>query len=118
MTKDKKNTKIAPTGGCPEPNARTPVLVKGLNALMKISAETPAAINKLTPDPKPHLLTISSIYNINKPPIINCATKTNCILKNALGAKSALGAKPPKNTYIAPSNNIKNIVKIFCNPWK
>src|SRR3989344_8032005 len=97
-TKESNKTQTAPTGAWPEPNANAPVLVKGEKALTINSLETPAAINKLTPDPNPHLLIISSINNISKQPIINCKTKRNCILKKAEGTKVAAGDKPPKKT--------------------
>src|SRR3989338_391173 len=62
---ERMKTQILPTGGWAEPNAKVPAVVKGENALIIISDATPAAMNKLIPEPKPHLLTTSSIYIIS-----------------------------------------------------
>ena len=66
--KEVKNTHNCPVGACPEPNAISPNEFKGENVLMNIWEETPAAINKDTPEPNPHLLVTSSIYNTIIPP--------------------------------------------------
>ena len=54
-------TQITPIGACPVPNANVPALVNGEKALTNSCCDTPAAMNKLTPEPKPHLLITSSI---------------------------------------------------------
>ena len=75
-----------------------PAVVNGENAFIIISAETPAAINNDTPEPKPHLCITSSMNNISIPPKNNWNTRINCIEKNCEGINVAVGANPPMNT--------------------
>ena len=51
-----------------------------LNARMKICCITPATINKLIPEPKPHLLITSSMNIISSPPSISWKIRmsSNC----------------------------------------
>jgi len=53
----------------------------GDNALIKICLLTPAAINKLIPEPKPHLDTTSSRYRIIIPPKNNWKASNISIVK-------------------------------------
>src|SRR3990167_5006013 len=95
--KDLIKTHIAPTGASLVPNAQLPELVNGENALINNCCETPAAINKLTPEPKPHLLITSSIYSTINPPRINCPIRITSIPLNNTGVKVGSGDKPPIN---------------------
>jgi hypothetical protein len=82
----------------------------GLNSCMNICWLTPAAMNSDTPEPKPYLLTISSISIMNKPPRVICATSIS-------GLIPASGVSPPSSTKMNASITTNAIASSFCIPW-
>ena len=72
---------------------------RGDSNLMNRLCDTPAAINRLTPDPKPHLVITSSMNIIRIPPKISWKISISSIRKySPVPAIAAGGASPPMNT--------------------
>ncbi len=62
---------IIPVGGSPT-LGNPPPCARGLKVLINIVLATPAAINKETPEPKPHFEITSSINITIIPPNVSC----------------------------------------------
>ena len=91
---------IAPAGVSP----------KGDKSPIKITLETPAAINKETPEPTPHFVITSSKNKIINPP--------KAIWKPTIGIMAGVLAGTALNmTNAKPSTKHKNIVSTFWVPW-
>src|SRR3989338_7966146 len=91
---------------------------KKLKARIKICWATPPAINKLIPEPKPHLLTTSSMNMMINPPKNNWTINTSSNSRyKGVPCKAAEGANPPMSTYTDASKMIKKMANNFCRPW-
>ena len=98
LASEVNKTQTWPTAASPLPNAQVPNELNGEKALTNKLEATPAAMNNDTPEPKPHLLTTSSMYIIKNPPINNWKMRINCANLNVVGDKLGEGAKPPIST--------------------
>src|SRR3989344_942844 len=84
---------------------------RGDIVLTSIWLPTPAAMNKLIPEPNPHLLTTSSSNIAITPPMANCSVTTISI-----GNPGATGTAPAI-TYAKPSTNARIIARNLSQVW-
>jgi hypothetical protein len=82
---------------------------------------TPAMMNSPTPEPTPHLLTISSMNRMSTPPTKICAKISVCTppmpIPRAPATCGSAGRNPPANTIGSPVRITITITSSFCSPW-
>ncbi|CAD6493428.1 MAG: hypothetical protein FFODKBPE_00501 [Candidatus Argoarchaeum ethanivorans] len=91
-----------------------------LNTPVIICCETPAMMNKPTPEPIPHFETISSMYRTSSPPMniwMNNTSMMTFVPTPRVAANTSSGLiNPPKSWGRASSAIIIN-TRNFCAPW-